>query len=72
MVIIFCNTCYGLMVCEADLSIGGLDGLRLCAEGFGNTGCHMPAVTRGGEIIYHVSIVLRCKGTKKIGRLLLR
>jgi len=25
----------------------------------------MPAVTRGGEIIYHVLIVLRCKGTTK-------
>lgn len=55
MFIIFCNTCYGLMACEADLSIGGLDGLCLCAEGFGNTGSHMLTITRGGKIIYHGS-----------------
>ncbi len=60
------NESQQLVVCETDFSTGGLDGLRLCAECFGDTGCHMLTVARGGEIIYHVLIVLRCKGTKKI------
>ena len=44
-------------VCETDFSTCDLDGLRLCAECFGDTGCHMLAVARGGEIVYQVLIV---------------
>ena len=36
-----------LIVRERDCGIGSLDGLRLCAERFGNTGCHMLAIPRG-------------------------